>query len=173
MLIAVLGLGNLMRTDDALGMVLLERVGADSRMRDDVRLIRGGTLGLDLLNDLRGVTHLLALDAADVGAAPGTLIRFEAAQLASLPVSKSVHLLGFVDLIGVLRLLDAAPDEVVFVGAQPKETGWGTTLTAALAERLNELSDAVFEQIARWTEQATPQLGADQQLSGSSVAAVC
>ena len=103
--IAVLGLGNLMRTDDAVGMLAIQRLRADPRFPRSVSLIEGGTLGLDLLHPLDGVTHLLALDAIDAGATPGTLLRFADDAIADLPISKSVHLLGFSDLIGA-----AAPD---------------------------------------------------------------
>lgn len=171
MQIAVLGLGNLMRTDDALGMLLLEKVRSDRRMHGDVQLIAGGTLGLDLLNDLRGVTHLLALDAVDVGAEPGTHVRFAGADLALMPISQSVHLLGFSELLEVLRLIDAAPAQVVLLGAQPKETGWGTSLTWPLAEQLDHLVNLVFEQISIWDEQATVRSGLDEQYSESPLAA--
>ena len=76
-LIALLGLGNLMRTDDAVGMLTLRRLEECGRLPPEVRVIEGGTLGLDLLDSLRGISHLLVLDAVDTGAAPGTLKRFE------------------------------------------------------------------------------------------------
>ena len=75
--IALLGLGNLMRTDDAVGMLTLQTLAGSSLLPPEVRVIEGGTLGLDLLDSLRGISHLLVLDAVDTGAAPGTLKRFE------------------------------------------------------------------------------------------------
>jgi hydrogenase maturation protease len=98
--IGLLGLGNLMRTDDAVGMLTLRSMTEDGRLPPEVHAIEGGSLGLDLLDSLRGVSHLLALDAVDTGVTPGTLVRFEGDELAHLPVSKSVHLLGFSDLMG-------------------------------------------------------------------------
>ena len=152
MQIAVLGLGNLMRTDDAMGMLMLSRLIDDGRLPDGIRVIEGGTLGLDLLESLRGVTHLLALDAVDVGAAPGTLVRFEGEALEGLPISKSVHLLGFADLMGALQLMGAAPAEVVLLGVQPESTDWGTELTLAVADAQPELMAAALAQIAIWSD---------------------
>jgi hydrogenase maturation protease len=149
--IAVLGLGNLMRTDDAIGMLMLSRLIDDGRLPDGIRVIEGGTLGLDLLESLRGVTHLLALDAVDVGAAPGTIVRFEGEALDGLPISKSVHLLGFADLMGALQLMGAAPAEVVLLGVQPESTDWGTELTPAVADAQPELMAAALAQIALWS----------------------
>lgn len=150
--IAVLGLGNLMRADDALGMLALERLRSDSRLPSSVLLIEGGTLGLDLLHPLDGVTHLLALDAIEAGVPPGTLLRFAGSDIDAIPIGKSVHLLGFSDLVGALRLTGSAPEEIVVLGVQPQMIGWSTELTPSVEAALPELLDAVLEQIAEWSE---------------------
>jgi hydrogenase maturation protease len=151
--IGLLGLGNLMRTDDAVGMLTLRSLTEDRRLPPEVHVIEGGALGLDLLDSLRGVSHLLALDAVDTGVAPGTLVRFEGDELAGLPVSKSVHLLGFSDLLGVLRLMGAAPTEVVLLGVQPESTDWGTDLTPAIEAAQKELVQAALRQIQSWVQE--------------------
>jgi hydrogenase maturation protease len=162
--IGVLGLGNLMRTDDAVGMVALARLrlalAAQAELSfadgaDRVELIEGGTLGLDLLDAVHGVSHLLVLDAVDAGAAPGTVMRLEGEEVARLPKSKSVHLLGLGDLMEVLLLMDAPPSEVVLLGVQPASTGWGTELTAAVAAAQSGMVDAALMQIARWRGEIT------------------
>lgn len=148
--IVVLGLGNLMRTDDAVGMLAVEQLRADARLPVTVSLVDGGTLGLDLLHPLDGATHLLALDAIDAGAAPGALLQFAGDAIGDLPVSKSVHLLGFSDLIGAMRLTGNAPNEIVVLGVQPEATGWGTQLTAPVDAALPALVDAALKQVAGW-----------------------
>ncbi len=151
--ITVLGLGNLMRTDDAVGMLAVNEIREIGRLPEDIQIVEGGTLGLDLLDKLYGTTHLLVLDAVDTGAAPGTLVRFERDELAKLPIAKSVHLLGFSDLMDVLRLMDASPTEVVLLGVQPESTGWGTMLTPVVDAARNELVKAAQKQIERWSEE--------------------
>lgn len=148
--IAVLGLGNLMRADDAVGMLALQAMRADPRMPPSILLIEGGTLGLDLLYPLGGVTHLLALDAIDAGAAPGRLLRFSGDGIADLPAAKSVHLLGFSDLIGAMRLTGSVPEEIVVLGVQPQRIAWGTELSATVAAALSRLLDAAFAQLDAW-----------------------
>jgi hydrogenase maturation protease len=151
--IGLLGLGNLMRTDDAVGMLALRQLSEDGRLPEAVRVIEGETLGLDLLDDLHGISHLLTLDAVDTGAEPGTLVRFEGADLASLPISKSVHLLGFSDLLNVLRLMEAAPIEVVLLGVQPASTDWGTALTPLVDAGKIKLANTALEQIEHWVRE--------------------
>jgi hydrogenase maturation protease len=151
--IAVLGLGNLMRTDDAVGMLALQRLRADRRFPQSIPLIEGGTLGLDLLYPLEGITHLLALDAIDAGARPGTLLHFEGDEIDLLPIAKSVHLLGFSDLIGALRLTESAPGEIVVLGVQPEKIDWGTELTPTVEAALATLVESAIGQVMRWSRE--------------------
>lgn len=148
--IVVVGLGNLMRTDDAVGMLAAERLKQDARLPEGVTVVEGGTLGLDLLHPLQGATHLLALDAIDAGEAPGTVLRFAGDGIADLPISKSVHLLGFSDLIGAMRLTGDVPQEIVVLGVQPHTIAWGTRLTPTVEWALSKLVDAAHEQISEW-----------------------
>ena len=152
--IGLLGLGNLMRTDDAIGMLTLRQLTEDDRLPESVRVIEGETLGLDLLHKVDGISHLLALDAVDTGVAAGTLVRFAGKDLDDLPVSKSVHLLGFSDLMNVLRLMDAAPVKVVLLGVQPESTGWGTALTPVVEAAKSQLADAALKQIGHWSQKS-------------------
>jgi hydrogenase maturation protease len=150
---AVLGLGNLMRTDDAVGMLALQRLRADPRFPQSIPLIEGGTLGLDLIYPLDGFTHILALDAIDAGVQPGTVLRYSGEAIADLPISKSVHLLGFSDLIGSMRLIGSAPEAIVVLGVQPKTIDWGTELTSPVEAALDILIEQVLDQLGQWSEE--------------------
>jgi hydrogenase maturation protease len=148
----VLGLGNSIRTDDGVGVHAIRELVSENSFTRDVRMIEGGTMGLDLLPCLRGVTHLLALDAVDTGAAPGALCRFADEELASLPLNKSVHLLGFADLLGMINLLDGPPRQVILLGLQPKSTDWGTELSPEVKARLRDLVEAALGEISNWLD---------------------
>ena len=151
--IAIVGLGNLMRTDDALGMLAIERLKMHLQLSDSVMVIEGGTLGLEVMQPLENVTHLMALDAIDAGEPAGTLLRFAGDRIADLPASKSVHLLGFSDLIGAMTLTGDAPEEIVVLGLQPELIAWGTSLTRTVEAALPRLISAALEQIAQWTRE--------------------
>lgn len=151
--IALLGLGNLMRTDDAVGMLALQRLRGEDRLPGGVTVVEGGTLGLDLLHPLSGVTHLLALDAIDAGVAPGALLRYTEETISELPAAKSVHLLGFSDLLGALSLTSGAPLAIVVLGVQPEATGWGTQLSRKVAAALPRLVESALAQLAHWSWQ--------------------
>ena len=150
--ICVLGLGNLMRSDDAVGMMAVRSL-SESGDFPAVDFVDGGTLGLDLMYALKGVTHLLALDAVDVGAVPGAMARFEDRELDRIPAAKSAHLLGFSDLIGVLTLLGDAPGKIVLLGVQPQSTGWGTSLSDEVQQALPVLLRESRRQMEAWLEE--------------------
>ncbi|HUX44441.1 MAG TPA: hydrogenase maturation protease [Terracidiphilus sp.] len=112
-----------------------------------------GTLGLDLPESLRGISHLMVLDAVNTGLAPGTLLRFEAEEIHILPVSNSVHLLGLSDLMCALNLMDAAPKEVVLLGVQTASTDWGMALTPEVFPAQQTLMQSGLEQLAQWNRE--------------------
>ena len=151
--IAIVGLGNLMRTDDAVGMLAFECLKVDLQVPRGVKLIEGGTLGLDLIYPLHGITHLLAIDAIDAGVEPGTILRFSGEAIADLPASKSVHLLGFSDLIGAMRLTGEAPEEIVVLGVQPQTIAWGTRLTGPVERAMPQLIESSLHQVSQWTRE--------------------
>lgn len=149
--ICVLGLGNLMRSEDAVGVLTTRFLECDELLPWGAETLEGGTLGLDLLGRLDGISHLLVLDAVDVGAIPGTLLRFEGKAMRELPTAKSVHLLGLSDLMNVLRLMDEPEMEVVLLGVQPESTDWGTSLTPAVEAVQGLLIEAAVKQVRWWT----------------------
>ena len=73
--IVVMALGNVLHSDDAIGARALDGLRADPRVSSHVRFIDGGTLGLELLAHIWDASHILVLDAIDVGRKPGTIVR--------------------------------------------------------------------------------------------------
>jgi hydrogenase maturation protease len=165
----VLGLGNLMRTDDAVGMLALDELDASPEFPRNVRLVEGGTLGLEIMGRIDGLTHIVTLDAVDFGGEPGTVARFEGEQLYRLPASKSVHLLGFADLLAALQLLGTPPDELVLFGVQPASTDWGTVLTPPVRKAMPTLLDLTMRQLAQW-ETVKPASASSRQLEPAAPA---
>jgi hydrogenase maturation protease len=148
----VLGLGNLVHSDDGVGVHAIQRLQGDSRVPPAVVLMDGGTQGLSLLPHISGFQRLLVIDAVDVGQPPGTLIRLEGAALEKLPGKPSVHQLGFEDLMVALKLLGESPEEVVVIGVQPESTDWSAELTAPVRESLDELLAVVIAQLEAWAK---------------------
>ncbi len=147
----VLGLGNLVHGDDGVGVHAIHRLQTEARIAPGTTLMDGGTHGLNLMPHLSGCERLLVVDAIDAGQTPGTLIRLEGEAAEKLPGKPSVHQLGFADLMIGLRLLGETPPEVVIIGVQPKSTDWSTELTEPVRNSLDDVVEAVIEQLHSWT----------------------
>jgi hydrogenase maturation protease len=146
----VLGLGNLVHSDDGVGVHAIHALQLDLRVPLNVQLIDGGTQGLGLLSHISGVRHLLVIDAIDAGQPSGTLLRFDGTSLKGLPGKASVHQLGFGDLMIALQLLGESPGEVVVLGVQPLSTNWGAELTTPVESVLASLVDCAIAQLKTW-----------------------
>lgn len=150
----VVGVGNLIHTDDGLGVHAIQKLQDDPRVPNDVTLMDGGTFGIELLAYLQDCRKLILLDAVDVGRGPGTLIRLTGDELRGFPCGASVHQLGVADLLATLPLVSDIPREIVLLGAQPASTDWGTELTPPVAAVLGKLVDAAVEQLQLWSQEA-------------------
>jgi hydrogenase maturation protease len=153
----VLGLGNLVHSDDGLGVHVIQRLMQDPRVPPDAVLMDGGTQGMNLLPHISAYQRLLVIDALDVGEAPGTLVRLEGKAVQNLPGKASVHQLGFADLMVALELLGESPEEVVLLGVQPLSIDWGTELTPLVQEAVDRIPDVVFAQLDAWNRAPTAQ----------------
>jgi len=143
----VLGLGNVLHADDGAGVQAIQRLRQDARVPEDVALVEGGTLGLELLPYVWDCSRLIVIDAVDVGEAPGTVVRMTGEELNSLPGNASVHQLGVSDLLVALRVLAQREPEVVLLGAQPANTDWSTELSPAMVAAMDSLVEAAIAEL--------------------------
>ena len=151
----VVGTGNLIRTDDGVGVHAIKKLQEDPRVPNDVTLIDGGTFGIELLAYLHDSSRLLLLDALDIGKQAGTLVRIAGDELRGFPCGASVHQLGVADLLATLPLVSDIPRETVLLGVQPASTDWGTELSPLVEASLGALVDAAIEQLVRWSRKST------------------
>ena len=151
MSILVLGLGNTIMTDDGFGVRVVEALSSRYRFLGEVRLLDGGTLGLDLLPHLEEVERLLIVDSLEMHAAPGTTFRLEGEDVPRAFASKlSVHQMGVQDLLAVSELMGHLPQELVVWGVQPESIAMGTELTPTVAAAVDPVVEGVVRELRRW-----------------------
>ena len=150
--IAIVGVGNLLLSDDGAGIHAIRRLRGDSRVSSMARLIDGGTVGTDLLAEVCGCEKLLIVDAVNAGLPPGTTIRMDFSGPDAQKIdTRNAHQFGIQGLLDDLRLLGQAPRQVVLVGVQPAAMGLGTQLSPEVAGALPVVSAEVVRQLDRWT----------------------
>ena len=159
MAILVLGLGNLLMTDDALGCRTVAELERRYRFPEQVDLLDGGTLGLDLLPRLERVERLLVIDALQMGGEPGQLFRLEGEEVPRSFANKlSVHQMGLQDLLAVAELQGCLPPKLVVWGAQSVSIEMGMEMSPVVTAALEPLIDKVIAELKSWD--VVPKLAA-------------
>lgn len=149
--VLVLGLGNVLRGDEGLGVHALQRLADRYVLPPEIEVVDGGTLGLNLLPYLDGTSMLLVIDAVQAGRAPGSLVRLQdEAIMPVLAVKLSLHQAGLRELLATSRLLGTHPAQVVLLGIEPDTIGWTTDLSTPAAASMDALVDAVADELRRW-----------------------
>lgn len=155
--IAVLGVGSDLRGDDAVGMIALSRlrellkakgsVNKLRRKRSPVwRLFEGGTAPENLTGDLRRFkpSHLLIIDAAELGKKPGTIefIDLKKADNTSFLTHKLPLKLTIDYLAADMKF------STVFLGIQPRSLDFGAPVSEEVSRAGKDLAallKAVFQ----------------------------
>jgi hydrogenase maturation protease len=143
--IVVLGVGNVLLSDEGIGVRAVEELGRRYRLPPGVEVLDGGTSAMELLDDLAGCDLLIIADCVRAGHTPGTLMRLADDDIPALFRTKlSPHQVGLPEVLGTLRITGEAPKRVVLFGVEPQTlaTGIGlsTPVEAILPTLLEELT---------------------------------
>ena len=159
--VLILGVGNILLSDEGFGVAAVERLMRDYTWPDNVRLLEGGTQGLFLMPDLMDCDELVVLDAVLGPGAPGTIYLLEGEDLRkSMSFRDSTHQTDLLDTLVSCELAGHRPRAVV-IGVQPGD--WQTlspALTPELEARLPEFCAKVVAELARRGIPGTPRRSA-------------
>jgi len=149
--IAVLGLGNVLQGDDALGPYVAELLSATHDFPPGVTVLDVGTPGLDLTPHIAGLDALIVVDAVRASGAPGELRAYRRGELLEKPPPQrlSPHDPGLKECLLALDLIGRSPAEVLLVGAIPETVATGVGLTTAVREAVPAVAAAVLEELSR------------------------
>ncbi len=141
----VVGCGNLLRGDDAAGPVLV-RVLADRDLPDGVRLVDGGTAGMDVAFAMRGARRVILVDASQVGVEPGVVHRVPGSELVDLsPPEGNLHRFTWDQALGFAQWLlkDEYPDDVTVYLVEGETFDVGAPLSPAVEAAVERIADAI------------------------------
>lgn len=143
MRILVLGVGNILLTDEAIGVHIAEALAERYILPDYVEVMDGGTAGMELLDSMAGRDHLIITDAI-VTAAPGTIRILRDEEVPALFTNKiSPHQLGLSDVLSALRFYGEFPAKLTLVGVVPAslepDIGLTPQLQAAVEPALQQV----------------------------------
>ncbi len=156
--IAVIGIGNILMTDDGAGVFALQRLQERFLFPEYVELIDGGTKGLELLPFVEGMEKILFIDAVNFNKKPGEVGELTKDEIPKYFATKlSVHQIALPDLIGAGRLMGTLPEEIHLVGIQPQSIDTGYGLSPAVEARLDLLIEMVVNKLKEWDVVVTPK----------------
>lgn len=149
--ITVLGIGNAVLQDEGFGVRAVEALDKTYDFPDNVQLLDGGTLGMELLRFVTGTKKLLVIDSINGGEAPGTIFCFRNSEvLAHFQDKLSVHEVGIQDVLALLEVTGKPIPEVTVLGAQPFAVEAGVSLTEEMAGLLPDITQRALGQLADW-----------------------
>jgi hydrogenase maturation protease len=149
--VTVLGLGNILLSDEGVGVHALNTLQSRYVCPPSVEFIDGGTMGLDLLPLFQARDRILIIDAVDFGKAPGHVGTLEGDKIPSVLISKlSVHHIGLSDVLFAAKLMRETPLDVCLVGIQPKELDVGLDMTPEIRVKLDTLIELVLQKLKEW-----------------------
>lgn len=117
--ILVLGVGNILFTDEGIGVRCVEELQNRFTCSDNVTLMDGGTLGSKLMGPIMDSDYLIVVDAVLCDDAPGSVYRLLGEDLRKgLAFRNSMHQTDLVDTLGMCGLVGNRP-EAVIIGMEP------------------------------------------------------
>ena len=135
----VIGVGNEMRTDDAVGLYVARQLGL--RLANSVRIAEQSGEGTSLMSLWRNAEHVVIVDAVISGSQPGTIHRVNAlsTRLQKGFLRSSSHLFGVSEAIELARELNELPKTLVLYGIEAESVEPGIGLSESLVRSLPDL----------------------------------
>ncbi len=153
--ILVLGLGNDILTDDAIGLNVVRQLRTDLADCEGVEVEETMEMGLALLDFMVGYREVIIVDSIQTGkVAPGTIQQVNVNDLAC-QTQRTPHFLGVGETLALGRLLGLQmPEQVTIFGVEVEDpftlgTEMTTTLQGALSSVVAAVSDAVQSRLKR------------------------
>ena len=148
MRIVVLGVGNILLSDEGIGVRAIEKLQLDYVLPPEVVVVDGGTTGMEMLDDLSNADHIIIIDAVRSGKAPASIVRLADEQVPVFFKTKlSPHQIGLSDVLATLAFIGEQPGGVTVIGVEPVSLETGMSLSPQVEARLPELMDLVVTEL--------------------------
>lgn len=146
--VLVLGVGNLLMGDEGVGVHVLRRLEREPLI-PGVRLLDGGTGGINLLLEFEGVRHVVLVDATRDGRPAGAITFLRPQGVGDLPRGLGAHDFGLKDLFSATALLGSLPSVHLYTISVEELRPMCTELSAAVAAAVPETVRAMRALAAR------------------------
>ena len=147
----VLGLGNILNKDEGLGVQALKLLDARLGEQSEFELLDGGVLGLNLLMIVEECSHLLILDAVNVGKPAGTVVELTKEQIPLYSgIQLSQHQVTFQEVLGLAKIRGYLPEYLHLIGIQPEDISTGLDLSQIIERSLPDVVSRALKVLNSW-----------------------
>jgi hydrogenase maturation protease len=155
--ILVLGVGNILFTDEGIGVRCIEQMQEKYKFSDNVTLMDGGTLGTKLMGPIIESDYLIVCDAVLCDDKPGSVYRLMGEDLRkSLAFRDSMHQTDLVDTLGMCEIVGNRPEAVV-IGMEPFDyDSMALELSPTAVSSMPVMIDSVIQEIESAGGTCTP-----------------
>jgi hydrogenase maturation protease len=149
--IRVLGVGNVLTSDDGVGPYTVAVLKAGWEFPDEVSVVDVGTPGLDFTPYLTDAELVVVVDAVRSGGDPGTVRVWRDDELLEAPpvARTNPHEPGLREALMATEFEDRRPQHVVLVGVVPRSLETGTRLSETVRSAVDPAAETVIAELAR------------------------
>jgi hydrogenase maturation protease len=151
--VLVLGVGNVLMGDEGVGVHAIRQLENGAPIAG-VRLLDGGTGGVNLLGEFDVVRAVILVDATRDGRPDGTITYLRPKRISELPRGLGAHDFGLKDLFAACALIGRLPELHVYTVSVSSILPMTTTLSEALAAALPVLVRTVQAHARRLATEA-------------------
>jgi hydrogenase maturation protease len=148
--IGIIGVGNPLRKDDGIGILLLEYIKKESNnLPETVSFVDGGTGGMNLLHIFNRFDVVIILDAVNFQGKPGETRFFTFDDISSQKQVSTVstHNADLFQIIRIGQELDECPKKIFVFGVQPLDVSFGEGLTKPVQDQLTDIISSMKHHI--------------------------
>jgi hydrogenase maturation protease len=155
--ILVLGVGNVLLTDEGVGVRVVHELMARYDFPPNVKVVDGGVLGLALAGTMMDAQRVIVVDAVRGGEEPGSVYRFPwEARPEHIHYKDSLHQIDLMETMALLPLM-GTPPEVVVIGVEFDDIDhYGLELTPQVEKAVEPLIEQVLLELERLGSPARP-----------------
>ncbi len=140
--VLILGIGNVLMGDEGVGVHVL-RLLEQQPVLPGVRLLDGGTGGVNLLTEFEGVDAIVLIDATRDGRTAGSITYLHPQRVGDLPRGLGAHDFGLKDLFAAAALIGRLPDLHLYTLSVEEIRPMCTQLCPAVASSVPEVARLV------------------------------
>lgn len=157
--IGIAGIGNFILRDEGFGVHVVHYLQQNYDFPENVEIQDIGTAGIYMAPFLEECDPIFVIDVVDKEGEPGSFhfYNLEDVKAGNFQTRMSPHQLGFLEIMEVSKLRDAAPQTVEFYTVIPKELTESIELSDEVALRKIEVANMILGRLKDLGVEFTPK----------------